>query len=693
MSAVARPLVSTPALARAGRNELILALLLLSVVAVMVLPIPPLLLDLLLAVGVALSLLVFLVALHIERPLEFSSFPSLLLVITLMRLSLNVATTRQVLSHGADGPSAVSAVIHAFGEVMVGGSYVIGAVVFIILIIINFVVITKGAGRVAEVAARFTLDSMPGKQMAIDADLGAGLINEREARQRRRQVEQEADFYGAMDGASKFVRGDAVAGLLITAVNIVGGLIIGVSKGLDVGTAAKTFTVLTIGDGLVSQIPALLVSAAAGIVTTRAAAGSNLGMVLSDQLFGRRRALMLTGAILMALGLVPRMPAVFMLLGGAVILWGRRVTESDVSGAAGEGATKLPTTVLRKEGPEDVLPLDLLTLEVGYELVPLVDAERDGSMLRRISTLRRQFAQEYGLLVPPIHVRDNLRLKPGEYRLLLLGNELGRGALRVRCMLAMTGAGNGLGIPGEETKEPAFGLPARWIALEDSDRASAQGLTVVDPATVMATHLGELIRAGAPELLGRREVEQLLEGFAKMQPKIVEELVPGMLSLGDVAKVLRNLLREGLSIRDLRTVLEALADHAAIIKDPETLTEVTRQRMARHITARHREDDGAVYGLILDGQVEELFRAQPGQKPGGQVPDARVVPPLLRSLESAVREQGSAAHLPLLITAPDVRRSVAALVMRHVPGLAVISYREIEPSTPIRTTGVVSLRE
>jgi flagellar biosynthesis protein FlhA len=675
------------------RSDIALGLTLVGVVGVMILPLPPFLLDILLSTSVAISLLVFLVALHLERPLEFSSFPSLLLVITLFRLAMNVATTRLILQHGADGPGAVGAVIHSFGQVMVGGSYVIGAVVFIILIIINFIVITKGAGRVAEVAARFTLDSMPGKQMAIDADLGAGLITEREARQRRRVVEQEADFYGAMDGASKFVRGDAVAGLLVTVINIVGGLIVGVlQKGLDIGTAARTFTVLTIGDGLVSQIPALLVSAAAGVVTTRAAAGSNLGGVFSEQLFGKRRALLLSGTILFFLGLVPRMPWVFILLGGGLMLLGRRVPRQSEAAQSSDGihgpqAAAQP----RREQPEDLLPIDLLSLEVGYELVPLVDAERDGSMLRRIATLRRQFAQDYGVVVPPIHVRDNLRLKPGEYRLLLLGNELGRGALRVRSMLAMTNTGDATGIPGEETREPAFNLPARWIAPEDAERAAMQGMTVVDPATVMATHLGEMLRVGAPELLGRREVEHLLENFAKSQPKIVEELVPAMLPLGDVAKVLRNLLREGISVRDLRTILEGLSDHAAQIKDPDVLTDLVRQRMARHITSKHRAEDGAVHGIILDARVEELFRPQPGRQGAG--PDPRAVPRILGGVEAAVRDLQSSPYAPLLITAPDVRRAVAALVMRHVPGLQVISYREIEPSTPIKTIGVVTMKD
>ncbi|MCS6912305.1 MAG: flagellar biosynthesis protein FlhA [Myxococcales bacterium] len=678
---------------RTESNDMALGLVLVGVVAVMMLPLPPLLLDVLLSTNMALSLLVFLVALHLDRPLEFSSFPSLLLVITLFRLALNVATTRLILQHGADGPGAVGTVIHAFGQVVVGGSYVIGAVVFVILIIINFIVITKGAGRVAEVAARFTLDSMPGKQMAIDADLGAGLITEREARLRRRMVEQEADFYGAMDGASKFVRGDAVAGLLVTGINIIGGLIVGVlQKGLDIAEAARTFTVLTIGDGLVSQVPALLISAAAGVVTTRAAAGSSLGGALSEQLFGRRRSLLLAGGILLVLGLVPGMPWVFLLLGGGLAYLARRampevVAQQSVDPAGGQSAQQP-----RREQPEDLLPIDLLALEVGYELVPLVDAERDGSMLRRIATLRRQFAQEYGIVVPPIHVRDNLRLKPGEYRLLLLGNELGRGTLRVRCMLAMTKDGNPTDIPGEETREPAFGLPARWIAVEDAERAAAQGMTVVDPATVMATHLGEMIRAGAPELLGRREVEHLLENFAKTQPKIVEELVPAMMPLGDVAKVLRNLLREGLSIRDLRTILEGLADHAAQVKDPDVLTELVRQRMARHITSRYRAEDGAVYGIILDAKVEELFRPQPGRQ-GLAVPEPRILPRILAAVEATVRDLSNSPHLPLLITAPDVRRAVAAVVMRHVPGLQVISYREIEPSTPIRTLGVVTLRD
>jgi len=663
---------------------------LVGLLAIMVLPLPPLVLDLLLATSFSLALVVFLVSLQVERPIEFSVFPTLLLVLTLLRLSINVASTRVILLNGEQGPQAAGSVIASFGQFVVGGNFVVGFVVFLILVIINFVVITKGAGRIAEVAARFVLDAMPGKQMAVDAELAAGAINEHEARSRRRTIEREADFYGAMDGASKFVRGDAIAGLLITAINVIGGIIVGTAQhDMAIGDAARTFTILSVGDGLVTQIPALLISTAAGLVTSRAATDGELAPVLGSQMFRTRRPSAIAGGVLVALGLLPGMPHLpFLVLGAALglVAW----KTSKAAPAADEPPpTEAPPAQTERADLEALLQVDLLEIQLGYELLPLVDSSRGGELLSRIGAIRRQFAQEMGLMVPAIHVRDNLRLSPSEYRVLLSGNVIGRGEVRMGRLLAMNPSGGGIDVPGEPTREPAFGLPAMWISDGDRERAEIAGCTVVDAPSVVGTHLSELLRANAHELLGRREVQELLDVLARHNPKIVEELIPHQLPLGEVVKVLRSLLREGVSIRDLRTILEALADHAAQTKDTAELGELVRERLAKHITARHRAQDGAIYALILDPEIEAIFRAsqRPPSEGGGL--DARQVPRLLGAFEAALRELARSQHAPLLICAPDIRRAVAAFANRHAGGLAVIGYREVESSTPVRTLGVV----
>lgn len=678
-----------------GNKDIVLSLGVVAIIALMVLPLPPFILDLLLATSFAISLTMFLVALQVEKPLDFSSFPSLLLLSTLFRLSLNVAMTRTIISRGHEGEAAAGAVVKAFAEVLLGGNYVVGIVTFAILVTINFVVITKGAGRVAEVSARFTLDALPGKQMSIDAELNAGHINEKQARDRRKALEKETDFYGAMDGASKFVRGDAIAAIVIIFVDVIGGLLVGVfQQGMDIGRAAQVYTVLSVGDGLVSQLPALLVSTAAGILSTRSGSGSSLSGTLKLEMLGSARPLQLGSTILTVLGLVPGMPHLsYLALAGGMFLLSRSAKnaaaaiEPNAVGAA--LGTQAPKPKSDRSEAEDALSVPLLELEFGYELVPLVDKSKGGELLTKLQGLRKHFAEELGVIVPAINLRDNLRLQPGEYRLLLSGNELGRGSLRASRLMAMAASQGLSDIAGEPTKEPAFGLEAKWIAVGDKDTAEMLGYTVVDPQTVAATHLSELVRKNAAELLGRKEAQHLFDLFAQNNGKLVEDLMPGLLPASEVIKVLRNLLREGQSIRDLRTIFEALLDCATQTKDPEQLTELVRQRLCRHITARFAGSDGKLHALFLDPRVEDMFR----QMLRGIAPasgDATELSRTLTALEQAVKQIGQTQYLPLLVVSPEIRRSVMTVVSRYLPGMAVISHREVDSQTTIASLGVVS---
>ena len=682
------------AISRGAGRDVLMAVGFLGILTAMILPLPTFLMDLGLSMSICLSLVTFLVAIYLKDPLELSVFPSLVLVTTLIRLSLNVASTRLILLHGAEGPDAAGKVIKSFGHFVVSGNYVVGIIIFLILVVINFVVITKGAGRVAEVAARFTLDAMPGKQMAIDADLNSGLINENQARARRKRIQDEADFNGAMDGASKFVRGDAVAGLVITGINAVAGIGIGVFQhGLSASEAARTFTMLSVGDGLVSQIPALLISISAGLVVTRAAGESGLASVLITQLIRNKKPIAIAAVFLAGLALVPGMPTLtFLILAGAaggVAFFGPDMTEASEeegeAGGAAEGGEPSDAEVM-----EQLLPMDLLELEIGYELVGLVDSTQTGNLLGRISGIRRQFATDLGVIVPPIHVRDNLSLAPGEYRIMLSSNEIGRGAVKVGQYLAMD-PGTAFGqVEGEEVVEPAFGLPARWIITANRAHAETLGYTVVDAATVVATHVSELLRKNAHELVGRREVQELLDIFARTNPHLVDELIPNLLPLGEVIKVLRNLLREGISIRDLRSILEALADHASQIKDPDALTELVRQRMAKHLTSRIRGEDARVNAFVLDPQLEQDLRMATEASGGVAAAfDGQAIPRILGALERMAATFQELPSLPVLVVAPDIRPHLAAFAARHVPGLSVYSYREIEPDTPVTTVGVV----
>ena len=657
-----------------------------------VLPLPPMILDFLLGISILLAVLVFLVSFHVERTLEFSAFPSLLLFVTLYRLALNVASTRTILL-SAGGEHPAGRVIDAFGKLAVGGNFVVGAVVFLILVVVNFVVITKGAERISEVSARFTLDSMPGKQMAIDADLGAGMITEKEARERRLVIEREADFHGSMDGASKFVRGDAIAGLVIVGINIFAGMIVGVAQhGMSFGDAAATYTTLSIGDGLVSQIPGLLVSTGAALLATRGSSDAKLGTSIGNQLLGRSHPAKLTAGVVATLALIPGMPhlAFLLLAGGLAYIATRSVAAKKLE--ATQAAGDLAGSSSKPEGPaaqkaeiETLLPVELLGIDVGLELLPLLDAARGGELLARIANLRKQMALELGFIVPPAHVRDDLRMRPGAYRIFISGSKVAEGEVRVGRQLAIDPGERAVGIPGELVREPTFGLPAKWIAAADRTRAEAAGCTVVDASAVVATHITEVVRRHAHELLGRREAQEILDLAAKQNSKVVEELIPHLLPLGDVIKVMRNLLTEKVSIRDIRTILETLADHADKIKDAGELTEIVRQRLARTITTANMTDGGELCALVLDPRAEDLFRQ------GGRGTDPQALSRLTTAIENAAREAAGRDEPGLLVVAPDVRRAVAAVALRHIPGLTVLSYREVDPSIPFVTRTVINV--
>jgi flagellar biosynthesis protein FlhA len=669
-------------------TELIPALGLTGVIIMMVLPVPPFFLDLSLVMSLSLSLTILIVSLYVKEALDFSAFPSVLLFATLFRLALNVASTRLILLRGEEGVSAAGHVIAAFGEFVVAGNYAVGLIVFVILVVINFIVITKGATRIAEVAARFTLDAMPGKQMAIDADLNAGLINEAEARQRRQRIQKEADFYGAMDGASKFVRGDAVAGLIILAVNLLGGFFVGVmQKGMGIAESAQLYSLLSVGDGLVSQIPALIVSTAAGMIVTRTASGGELGLEIRKQLFWNPRALGVVAGILALFIFVPGFPMLPFLLAATAIGGGAYYMANE---AAEEQKQAIAETqpAEKHEEPVRPQPVDLLELEVGYEIIPLVDGEK-GAVVERIRALRRQFLTDKGFLVPQIHIRDNLRLGSKQYVILVKGVEAGKGELKPGRLLAMNATGtasNEGALIGETTKEPAFGLPALWISAADRERAEMTGYTVVDPETVLITHISELIKRYAPELLTRQDVQRLLDGLAKDHPKVVEELIPHHLTLGGVQKVLQNLLREEVPIRDLLTITETLADYAPHTKDPDELTEHVRQALARTITACFRSPEGLIPVMTFDPQIERLVRErlQEGISIEPQVTQ-RIMTAVQRSVESFTKR----GLLPVFIAGTGVRRHLRQMISHYMPQIAVLSHNEIADGVKIQSLGII----
>ncbi|MBI2177720.1 MAG: flagellar biosynthesis protein FlhA [Candidatus Tectomicrobia bacterium] len=687
-------------IARLTRNsDIAMALGIVGILVVMVIPVPPAMMDALLSFSITFGLVVLLVSLYTTEPLEFSVFPTLLLVTTLFRLSLNVASTRLILTQGNEGPGAAGQVIQAFGNFVVGGNYVVGLVVFLILVVINFVVITKGAGRVAEVAARFTLDAIPGKQMAIDADLNAGLINEADARRRRVQISREADFFGAMDGASKFVRGDAIAGLIITFINLLGGLAIGVFQlGMPLARAAATYAILTVGDGLVAQIPALLISTAAGIVVTRSGESSHLGATMTTQLLSHTRAIGVASGLLFVLGMFPGLPQFpFFLLAaltGGMAYYLNQSKQAEIQRQEEEIAVKAAQpAVPAPENVDALLQVDLMELDVGYSLIPLVDARQNGELLDRIRSIRRQFAHDVGLVVPPLHIRDNLQLKPGEYAILLKGVDVARGEIMMDHFMAMDTGAVESPVPGIPTTEPAFGLPAIWITPANKERAQIAGYTVVEPATVVATHLTEVLKKHGHELLTRSEVQRLLEKVGQTHGKVVEELVPNLLSLGKVQKTLQNLVREGVTIRDMVTILEALADYAVISQDADVLTEYVRSRLARGLTSQHAGDTGAISVITLDPEVERSVVSSLQHTEHGSylALDPALADRLLRGIQGQMERFETSSTSPVLLASPAIRGHLRKFIERFIPQLAILSHNEIAPGVRIQSLGSVRL--
>jgi len=677
-------------------SDLAVAVGLLLVLSVMIIPVPPFILDLLIALTLSISVIIMLMSVYSKRPLDFSTFPSVLLMMTLFRLSLNVASTRIILLRGGtEGTAAAGQIIRSFGEFVVEGNYVVGIIVFFILVIINFLVITKGAGRVAEVAARFTLDAMPGKQMAIDADLNAGLIDDLEAKRRRREIAEEADFYGSMDGASKFVRGDAIAGILITALNIVAGIIIGVSQnGMDFTTAAQTFTLLTVGDGLVSQIPALIISTAAGIITTRNTNNDALGTQVSKQIKFHPKAIYMAAGVLFVFSVIPGLPKVpFISIGSLLAFVAYRVEQGKIKEDA---MAKSKTVEEKKATPdnlEDLLSLELIELEVGYGLVGLVDSEQNGDLLERITHIRKQFALDWGVIIPSVRIKDNLELRPGGYTIKIKGITVAKGELMTDHFLAMDPGTVIEKMDGITTTEPVFGLPAVWITEEQKEDAQYNGYTVVDLSTVMATHLSEILKTNLYELFGRQELVRILDNFKETYPKIVADLIPEILPLGTVLKVLQNLLREGVSIRDLRTILESLSEHGGQTKDSDSLTELVRQSLYRTITRTVKSDQGDIPLFTLDRGIEESLATNIIQTDQGQQVslDPKITQNILASLNEKIEEATNIGEKMVVLCSPVVRKHFKRLTEKFIPNLIVVSHNEISPEVNIRSLGTVRL--
>ncbi|WJV60957.1 flagellar biosynthesis protein FlhA [Pectobacteriaceae bacterium CE70] len=666
-------------------------ILILMILSMMVLPLPPFVLDLLFTFNITLSVMVLLVAMFTQRTLDFAAFPTILLFSTLLRLSLNVASTRIILMDGHTGAAAAGKVVEAFGHFLVGGNFAIGIVVFIILVLINFMVITKGAGRIAEVGARFVLDGMPGKQMAIDADLNAGLIGEEDAKKRRQEVTQDADFYGSMDGASKFVRGDAIAGLMIMVINIIGGLLVGsIQHGMSLGQAAESYTLLTIGDGLVAQIPALVISTAAGVIVTRVSTDQDVGQQMVTQLFNNPRVMVLSAGVLGLIGLVPGMPNFVFLLFTAILLglawWMRgsveRKKEIDVVPVKSESQQQQ----IVEASWSDVQLEDLLGLEVGYRLIPMVDFQQNGELLGRIRSIRKKFAQEIGFLPPVVHIRDNLELQPASYRILMKGVEVGSGEAHPGRWMAIN-PGSAIGkLTGDVTKDPAFGLPAIWIDSAIKDQAQAQGYTVVEASTVVATHLNHLLNLYASELLGRQETQQLMERVSKEMPKLAEDFIPGVVTLTVLHKVLQNLLAERVSIRDMCTILEVLSEHAPVQKDPNELTVVVRVALGRSITQQWFPGKDEIQVIGLDSSLERVLQ-QALQNGGGLEPG--MADRLLEQAQDAVQNQEAIGAPLVLLVTHALRPLLARFLRRSLPQLVVLSNQEISDNRQIRMTSVI----
>jgi len=676
----------------AKSSSAMIAMGVIAILMVMIIPIPSFLLDVLLSFSLAISIIILLMSMYVLKPLQFSVFPSILLMVTLLRLSLNVASTRLILLHGSEGTLAAGHVIQAFGTFVVGGNYVVGLVVFMVLVLINFVVITKGATRVAEVSARFTLDAMPGKQMSIDADLNAGLISDTDARRRRAEIEQESNFYGAMDGASKFVRGDAVAGILIVLINIIGGLIIGVLQmGMPVVQAAQNYTLLTVGDGLVTQVPALIVSTAAGLLVTRTAASTELGDEVKSQVFTQPRAIATAAILLFAFALIPGMPKISFLLVSAIIgfaAW--RVVKSIAR-------QKVEEETLEKEAPaaaetvDVIAPLDAMGLEVGYALIPMVDAAQSGELLQRIKTLRRQLATEMGFIMPAIHIRDNLKLKPDEYNVLLKGVEVAHGSVMMGHHLVISADDRDLRIKGIPTKEPAFGLPAVWVTDRDKDAMMAKGHVVVDPATVITTHLTELTKTYADELMGRQEVQSLVDNLEQLYPRVIKELVPKIVPINLLHRVLQRLLRERISIRDLLTIIETMGEYVAMTKNADILTGYVRQALGRAITKQYQDRDGNITVMIMSPDIEDKINRSISHTEHESFvsPDPNLVKKMVTSLQKMINTFSASGMQPIVLCSPNTRIHFRKILEKFYPNLVILAHNEIAREANVKSLGMV----
>jgi flagellar biosynthesis protein FlhA len=673
-------------------SDIVLAIAVVAILAILVLPLPPRFLDIMLAFNITLSLVILLVTMYITRPLELSVFPGLLLIITLFRLSLNVASTRLIL-----GQAYAGEVISSFGNFVVGGNYVVGFIIFAILVIIQFVVITKGAGRIAEVAARFTLDAMPGKQMAIDADLNAGLISEADAKKRRSDISREADFYGAMDGASKFVRGDAIAGILITLINVIGGIVIGVvQRGMPASQALTTYTLLTVGDGLVTQIPALIVSTSAGIVVTRAASDANLGKDLTSQITSHPRAIMIAAMILVFFGIVPGMPTMpFMLLGGIAGAIAYTAIQAKKKSEAKAEVIEESKEIAPQEKMEEYLRVDPMEIEIGYALIPLVDIAQGNDLLDRISLIRRQIASEMGFLVPPIRIRDNMQLKANEYQIKIRGHKIATSELYPGQFLAINPGFVTSPVDGPDVVEPAFGLKAKWINESNRALAERRGYTVVEPAAVMATHLTEIIKTHAAEFITRQETSKLIENIKAEHSALIDELIPNQIGLGALQKILQNLLSERVPILDLPQILETISDYASTTKDPDILTEYCRHSLNRTISEQYLNQVGGMTVMTLDGEFEQVIAQAIQTTKHGLI--LTLAPEVAghanNAIKFAVEEMQARGYTPVLLVAPNIRLVLKRFTHPIEPNLAVLSYNEILPDIEVESIKTVRLTD
>ena len=683
-----------PFIDSARSSSAMMAMGVIAILMVMIIPIPTFLLDILLSFSLTLSIIILLMSMYVLKPLQFSVFPSVLLIATLLRLSLNVASTRLILLHGNEGTEAAGQVIKAFGTFVVGGNYVVGLIVFKVLVLINFVVITKGATRVAEVAARFTLDAMPGKQMSIDADLNAGLITDTDARRRRAEIEQEANFYGAMDGASKFVRGDAIAGIIIVFVNIIGGLIIGVLQmNMPLAEAARNYTLLTIGDGLVTQVPALIVSTAAGMLVTRTAASTELGEEVKAQLFMQPRAIATAAIMLFIFALVPGMPKISFIIVSAIIAFIAYRVVQNIAKTKQKEEEAEQAAPAAAETTDTVAPLDTLGLEVGYALIPMVDPVQGGELLQRIKALRRQLATEMGFIIPAIHIRDNLKLRPDEYSVQLRGVEVARGNVMVGHYLLISADDKDLKVKGIPTKEPAFGLPAMWVTEREKDAVQLKGHVVVDPATVITTHLTELIKTYADEILGRQEVQSLLDNLEQLYPRAVKEIVPKTVPVSLVHRVLQRILRERISIRDLLTIIETIGEYVATTKNADILTGYVRQALARTITKQYQDRDGNITVMIMSPDIEDKISRsiQHTEHESFISPDPNIVKKMVTNLQKLVSIFISSGTQPIILCSPNNRIHFRKILEKFYPSMVVLAHNEISREVNVKSVGMVEL--